>query len=83
MGLWHVEPATHDDLYTNFLNFGHELGRKLMELRAAGLSLDEDLATKLMYGEAVCRLCYNRKPDGLLEAGESKGKPASGKSITI
>ena len=74
MGLWQVEPATHDDLYTNFLNFRPELGSKLIELRAAGLSLNENLATNLMYGAAVCRLCYYRKPDALPEAGDIEGQ---------
>ncbi len=45
-----------------------------MELRAAGLSLDENLATNLMYGAAVCRLCYYRKPDALPEAGDVEGQ---------
>ena len=74
LGLWQVEPATHDDLYTNFLNYRPELGSKLMELRAAGLSLDENLATNLMYGAAVCRLCYYRKPDALPAAGDIEGQ---------
>ena len=47
-----------------------------MELRAAGLSLDENLATNLMYGAAVCRLCYYRKPDALSEAGDIEGQAA-------
>ena len=74
LGLWQVEPATHDDLYTNFLNYRPELGSKLMELRAAGLSLDENLAANLMYGAAVCRLCYYRKPDALPAAGNIEGQ---------
>ena len=74
LGLWQIEPATHDDLYTNFLNYRPELGSKLIELRAAGLSLDENLATNLMYGAAVCRLCYYRKPDALPEAGDIEGQ---------
>ena len=76
LGLWQVEPATHDDLYTNFLNYRPELGSKLIGLRAAGLSLDENLATNLMYGAAVCRLCYYRKPDALPEAGDIEGQAA-------
>ena len=60
LGLWQVEPATHDHLYTNFLYYRLELGRKLMELRAPNLSMDENLATNLMYGATVCRLCYYR-----------------------
>ena len=41
-----------------------------MELRALNLSMDENLATNLMYGAAVCRLCYYRKPDALPKASD-------------
>ena len=54
LGLWQVEPSTQNDLYVNFLNFRPELSFKLTELRSSGLSLDENLATNLMYGAAVC-----------------------------
>ena len=50
LGLWQIEPATHEDLFTNYLHFRPELGAKLMELRAPNLSMDENLATNLMYG---------------------------------
>ena len=45
-----------------------------MELRAPNLSMDENLATNLMYGAAVCRLCYYRKAESLLEAGDIEGQ---------
>ena len=76
LGLWQVEPSTQNDLYTNFLHYRPELGSKLIELRATGLSLDENLATNLMYGAAVCRLCYYRKPDALPAAGDIEGQAA-------
>ena len=76
LGLWQVEPSTQNDLYTNFLHYRPELGSKLIELRAAGLSLDENLTTNLMYGAAVCRLCYYRKPDALPAAGDIEGQAA-------
>ena len=74
LGLWQVEPATHDDLYTNFLNYRPELGSRLMELRAPNLSIGENLTTNLIYGAAVCRLCYYRKPDALPAAGDIEGQ---------
>ena len=40
--------------------------------------MDENLATNLMYGAAVCRLCYYRKPDAL-EAGDIEAQAASWK----
>ena len=76
LGLWQVEPSTQNDLYTNFLNYRPELGSQLMELRAPNLSMDENLATNLTYGAAVCRLWYYRKPDALPEAGDIEGQAA-------
>ena len=76
LGLWQVEPSTQNDLYTNFLNYRPELSFQLMELRAPNLSMAENLATNLMYGAAVCRLCYYRKPDALPEAGDIEGQAA-------
>ena len=76
LGLWQVEPSTQNDLYTNFLNYQPEHESALMELRAPNLSMDENLATNLMYGAAVCRLCYYRKPDALPEAGDIEGQAA-------
>jgi hypothetical protein len=76
LGLWQVEPSTQNDLYTNFLQYRPELGSALMELRAPNLSKDENLATNLMYGAAVCRLCYYRKAEALPEAGDIEGQAA-------
>ena len=74
LGLWQVEPATHEDLYANYLNYRPEMMSSLMELRSPALNMNENLATNLMYGAAVCRLCYYRKPDPLPEAGDVEGQ---------
>ena len=74
LGLWQVEPSTQNALYTNFLNYRPCLLFKITELRSAGLSLEENLATNLMYGAAVCRLCYYRKSEPLPEAGDLEGQ---------
>ena len=76
LGLWQVEPATHDDLYTNYLSYRQELGSRLMELRSPALSMSENLATNLMYGAAVCRLCYYCQPEVLPGAGDIEGQAA-------
>ena len=76
LGLRQLEPATNDDLYANYLSYRQELGARLLELRAPALSLDENLATNLMYGAAVCRLCYYRQPEALPEAGDLEGQAA-------
>ena len=74
LGLWQVEPATHEDLYTNYLHFRPDLGMALAELRAAGASMDDNLAANLLYGVAVCRLIYYRRPEPLSEARGMEGQ---------
>ena len=58
LGLWQVEPSTQNLLYTNFLNYRPSLAFKVTKLRAAGLSLEENLATNLMYGTAKSPLLH-------------------------
>jgi hypothetical protein len=74
LGLWQVEPATHEDLYANYLNYRPEMMSSLMELRSPALNMNENLSTNLMYGAAVCRLCYYRKIDPMPEAGDIEGQ---------
>ena len=38
--------------------------------------MDENLATNLNYGAAVCRLSYYRKPDALPAAGDIEAQAA-------
>ena len=47
-----------------------------MGLRSSALSMSENLATNLMCGAAVCRLCYYRQPEALPEAGDIEGQAA-------
>ncbi len=78
IGLWQIEPATHDDLFENFLNFPRWRGfrRRLLALRAARPSPHEQLATTLCYAAAVARLIYYRVPEPLPEAGDVEGYAA-------
>jgi len=48
----------------------------LAELRAAGASMDDNLAANLLYGVAVCRLIYYRRPEPFPEAGDIEGQAA-------
>ena len=74
-----VDDVVEDKDEANRLKFQIQkqlIENKSNELRAAGLSLDENLATNLMYGAAICRLCYYRKPDALPEAGDIEAQAA-------
>jgi hypothetical protein len=71
LGLWQVEPATHDDVWRNWLAHRPALARAVASLRA---DVPEDpvdqLATTLPYGCAIARLVYRRSPLRLTEPAE-------------
>lgn len=46
----------------------------LSENPAAGASMDDNLATNLLYGLAVCRVIYYRRPEPLSEARGMEGQ---------
>lgn len=69
LGLWQIEPATHRDLYENFLRFREPLLTRLTRLWATEPARDMQLASNLAYGAAICRLIYYRAPDPLPEPG--------------
>ncbi len=60
VGIFQMEPATHDDIYVNFLKYKPELKAKVMKLFAPGLSVAENLKSNLMYAAAMCRIHYLR-----------------------
>ncbi|MBF0214130.1 MAG: hypothetical protein HQM00_11315 [Magnetococcales bacterium] len=71
-GLWQMEPATHDDLWTNHLNSRTKLG-----LNVLGPYTKPDpgrLVWDLAYSCAMCRVHYLRCPGALPPAGDLNGQ---------
>jgi len=66
LGLWQMEPATHDDIWDNWLS-----GKPAMRLSVLGVSrMDsrpppEALVYNLRYAAAMCRAHYLRKPGAI------------------
>lgn len=60
LGFFQMEPATHDDIYKNFLKYKPDLKARVMKLSAPGLSAAENLKSNLMYAAAMCRIHYLR-----------------------
>lgn len=76
LGPFQIEPATHKDLYVNYLAFRPELRRALLHQAHRDCSdpnlervdydrLHDELITNLIYSAMVARLVYYRKPDPL------------------
>ncbi|MBF0341097.1 MAG: hypothetical protein HQL95_09085 [Magnetococcales bacterium] len=73
-GLWQMEKATHDDIWTNFLHGHTKLGLNIL-----GPYPKPDhsrLAWDLVYACGMCRAHLLRCPDALPTAGDLKGQAA-------
>jgi hypothetical protein len=71
LGLFQMEPATHDDCWTNFLTFRSELAQNV----ARTLNTGEQLVAATMvsndrYAAAMCRVRYLRAPAALPAAND-------------
>lgn len=75
LGLWQCEPATHADIWTNYLAYRPELARKVMVAAGRGTRTprqppDEWLVYNLRYAAAICRVHYLRAPEAIPEDAE-------------
>ena len=69
-GVWQMEPATHSDLWKNYLAYRHTLFDAMNSLKAPGLEGAMQLSGNLLYACAMARLVYARHPDPLPAAGD-------------
>ncbi|MBB2200683.1 hypothetical protein [Gluconacetobacter tumulisoli] len=83
LGLWQMEPATHDDIWRSFLSdarFG-EIAARVRRMSCADLPRVQQLVGNLRYGCAMARLAYYRAPDVLPDAGDAAGMSALHKRV--
>jgi len=71
-GFFQMEPATHDDIWTNFLAYKPELASKVNALVCHNRS-PEKLIWNLHYAAAMCRVHYYRVKSALPEQGDYEG----------
>ncbi len=81
LGLIQMEPATHKDLWLNFLKYKADLRDKLLMMTSDSVDLVYDqhgwpdhvaLIWNLRYAIAMCRVHYYRKPQALPKANNIK-----------
>lgn len=77
LGFFQMEPATHDDIWTNFLTGQRELAARLRTL-LAGVALPKtaQLVGNAYYAAAMCRVFYVRLDAPLPAAGDLAGQAA-------
>lgn len=70
LGVWQIEPATHHDIYENYLSYRPTM-RKLIKGLSSHYSYhseqysDDDLVSNLKYACAIARLIYFRVSEPL------------------
>lgn len=80
LGIYQIEPATHQDLWKNYLSYRAD--KQLMVASFASrvhsnlhdMNIDDDeLIGNLAYSTAVCRMLYYRKPEALPDSKDIPG----------
>jgi hypothetical protein len=69
LGPFQMEPATHNDLWANYIGFHADYSRIVAGLAASGMDRLAQLEGNLYYAAAMCRMHYMRVPEPLPAAG--------------
>ncbi len=79
IGICQMEPATHDDIWRNFLHSRSDLAGKVQRLMVeaqVGEDGASEMAGNLYYAVAMARLVYARTPEPLPPAGDLAAQAA-------
>ena len=75
LGLWQMEPGTHQDIWNSFLMYRAELTRRLQSTcRMDAPFYPEQLVYNLRYACAMARVHYMRVAEALPEADDVEGQ---------
>lgn len=72
LGIYQMEPATHDDIWTNYLAYKPDLVKKLRQF-SNGTRDENQLVGNLFYATAMTRIFYLRCPEPLPDADDILG----------
>jgi hypothetical protein len=67
LGLWQMEPATHDDIWANFLKYRTDLAGVLTYVAGDKTPTADHMVGNLWYACAMARMQYRRVPGPLPE----------------
>lgn len=72
LGLWQMEPATHDDCWANWLRYQPDMARRILMLCGLTGSPDAEATVwNLRYACAMARVKYLRAPSALPAANDA------------
>ncbi len=72
-GVYQIEPATHDDIWANYLAYRDGLANRVARLAAGAIPRADQLTWNLGYATAIARLVYYRRPEPLPHADDLAG----------
>lgn len=70
LGPFQMEPATHDDIWSNFLAYREPLADAVKGMRVPGRGAGQ-MAWNLLYAAAMCRVHYYRVPARLPDPADA------------
>lgn len=70
LGIYQIEPNTHDDIWDNYLKYRGDLGGKILAIDSRDTN---NLITNLAYATAIARIIYLRAPDNIPAANDIAG----------
>lgn len=76
LGLFQMEPATHEDIWNHYLRNRRELAFKASGLLIVDFHMDivDQLTGNLWYAAAMCRIHYRRRPEALPPVGNTRAQ---------
>ena len=74
LGLFQMEPATHDDIWHNYLDYRPELASRVSIL--VSVPIAQSLTANMWYAAAMARVHYRRVPAPLPEEGDIEAMAA-------
>jgi len=76
LGVYQIEPATHADVWRNYLAFRPPRAARVLTLAGGALGRPAQLVWNMGYATAIARLVYYRRPEPLPAADNLAGLAA-------
>lgn len=80
LGIYQCEPATHKDIWDNFLMYKIHIAKRLNEFNMDYRDVRQ-LVYNLKYATAICRIHYLRDPNPLPDENDIEGMAKTWKSV--
>ena len=81
LGLWQMEPATHDDIWDRWLTYRSNFMQVMLAaIGCEGFPAAERMIWDLRYAAIMCRIHYRRRPEALPDKDDVWGMAGYWKS---